>query len=718
MKAKTVIFLVLVSLLYACSEKGTRSFYMSPEGSDKNPGTIESPIATFDQALELIRQNPGKDVHIYLRGGQYILNETFTIRLSDWDATDNRLVFEAYQDEIPVISSDVPVTNWEKTEGNIWEAEIPADIKKTNTLYRSDKMLQRAKSKGFYLEKKEMYAKSEPDDKFLVHMPDNVLKDWNSLHDAEITIIPTWHWVMNRLPIGSVDKDKQIIRTNVPGTYALNGPNIGYWPEGTCWIENALEFLDEPGEWVMDSKQGKIYYWPLGQEPENICAPALTEFIRLEGEISYDAAYDRPIKNISFIGITFTRGDRFDWETSKTGWGLQHDWEMFDRPTAMVRMRGAENCLLDNCHFINSGGTAVRLDLHCQKNEIINSSIENVGGVGILLAGYGPGTKDVNHNNKIINNEIHHTGRLIWHSAGIFVWQSGENLIQNNLIHHVPYIGIVVSGRIRWDRSGESECSKTVRWAEIDSLIDPSEKRLDWYTREPFLHGRSNLIEYNDINHTMEIMGDGNCIYISGTGKNNIARNNYMHDNVSPSINANLRCDDDQNETIIENNIIANSCGEGFINKGKNTFKNNIIYNLMPQTPGGIDCLHQRGYNVFPSGDISGSVYQNNIFYSKTRGQLIITGDCKGDDCVALENVYLNDNVYFNEADVNWAAAYLDKQKKSGREQNSVFADPVFTDASHGDFSLKPGSPALKLGFVPIDLSRVGLRDTPGAMNE
>jgi len=184
-----------------------------------------------------------------------------------------------------------------------------------------------------------------------------------------------------------------------------------------------------------------------------------------------------------------------------------------------------------------------------------------------------------------------------------------------------------------------------------------------------------------------------------------------MHDNVSPSINANLRCDDDQNETIIENNIIANSCGEGFINKGKNTFKNNIIYNLMPETPDGIECLHQRGYNVLPYGDISGAVYQNNIYYSKTRGQLIITEGCKGEDCVSLENVYLNDNIFFNEADVHWAAAYLDKQKKSGREQNSVFADPVFTDAGNGDFSLKPDSPALKLGFVSIDLSRVGLQE-------
>ena len=46
--------------------------------------------------------------------------------------------------------------------------------------------------------------------------------------------------------------------------------------------------------------------------------------------------------------------------------------------------------------FANSGGTAVRLDLHCQRNQIAGNHIEHLGGAGILLAGYGPGTKDAN----------------------------------------------------------------------------------------------------------------------------------------------------------------------------------------------------------------------------------------------------------------------------------------------------------------------------------
>ena len=43
-------------------------------------------------------------------------------------------------------------------------------------------------------------------------------------------------------------------------------------------------------------------------------------------------------------------------------------------------------------------------------------------------------------------------------------------------------------------------------------------------------------------------------------------------------------------------------------------------------------------------------------------------------------------------------------------DRNSVVADPLFRDFERRDFRLKPGSPALKLGFEPIDTSRIGLK--------
>ncbi len=45
----------------------------------------------------------------------------------------------------------------------------------------------------------------------------------------------------------------------------------------------------------------------------------------------------------------------------------------------------------------------------------------------------------------------------------------------------------------------------------------------------------------------------------------------------------------------------------------------------------------------------------------------------------------------------------------AGADVHSVVADPLFVDPEHGDFTLKPESPALKLGFKPIPLGEIGL---------
>ena len=52
----------------------------------------------------------------------------------------------------------------------------------------------------------------------------------------------------------------------------------------------------------------------------------------------------------------------------------------------------------------------------------------------------------------------------------------------------------------------------------------------------------------------------------------------------------------------------------------------------------------------------------------------------------------------------------LKKQQRDGVDLHSLAVDPQFVDAANGDFRLNPNSPALKLGFIPIDVSNVGLR--------
>ena len=76
-------------------------------------------------------------------------------------------------------------------------------------------------------------------------------------------------------------------------------------------------------------------------------------------------------------------------------------------------------------------------------------------------------------------------------------------------------------------------------------------------------------------------------------------------------------------------------------------------------------------------------------------------------------------NVYYNNARAVRFPGNQDfaswQRKGAGRsgggeDANSLVANPQFVDGASNDFTLKPSSPAYKLGFVPIDNSDVGPR--------
>jgi hypothetical protein len=700
---------------------GEADFYIAPNGDDRDAGTLNKPFATLQRARDAVRllkiNSPYKAIRVLLRGGRYRLSETVVFSLKDSALEGGTITYEAFPGEKPVLHSGVPISVWQKmkedpeglakqAQGKIWTADLPGELPGFLTLYDGYSLLPRARGPGFI-------PTGQPDrgfwyskDQSLLRYPGDALNSLSAPHDAELVIITAAPWTMNILPIESVDAVTSTAQLHLPCTYATIKPHFGYFHNGSAWLENHLSVLDSPGEWVLDSRTRKIYLWPKGDKPgDGIVAPALIELIRIEGKIDQKGPKDTPVRGLAFRGITFTHGDRFMFEKNRHGLGVQHDWEMFDRSTALFRLRGAENCVIENCHFENAGGTAVRLDLHCQDNRVVGNHIEYVGGAGIFLCGYGPGTKDVNKKNAVINNEIHNVGEHYWHSAGIFAWQSGENRIANNLIHHTPYTAIVVSGRIVWDRSGQEECSRTIRWWEVDGVLGEQSGRLDWKTREPFLHARLNIVEYNNIHDVMEVMADGNGVYVSGAGKGNIVRWNHIHDCRSEQMAEGIRCDDDQHETLIQGNIIVRLGGmaTGIAIKGKNDIVNNIIANPVSPT--------KRGMISLELGPLDGSLVTRNIIYTtRSDTKVLFQSRLYGKGpAPLLKKCKADYNLYWNVSDPEWGNQHLDFERKHGIEQHSISANPMFVDPDRDDFRLKKGSPALTIGFVPIDQKQIGL---------
>ncbi len=714
-----VLALPLLATAFASAEPSRKAdLFVSATGSDRWSGTLaapnadgsDGPFATLTRARDAVRKlkkQKTTDILVLVREGTYQLENTVVFGLEDSGTGDATVTYAAYPGETPVFSSGREIEGFKRVidklpglpaaaQGNIWAADVS---RRFDTLYDAAGLLPRARSAGF--------IPLPGGTRDTLHFPEGRLKNWPNVEDVEIVVRPHHAWIVNVLPLASVDERAQIARTAIDATYAINQLHFLKETE-SCWVENVLEELDEPGEWVLNTKQRKLYLWPRGESP--VVAPQLTELIRIEGEIDKMGPKDVPVRNLCFRGLTFMHGERY--LLSADDAGLQHDWDMLDKANSLVRLRGAENCTIEQCHFTHSGSGAIRVDLHGQQNNISGNHIEYMGGAGILLCGYGPGNKDVNRHNLVCNNHIHHTGRIYSHSPGIMVWQSGENRVANNLIHHTPYTGIIISGCLTgfFTKRGR-ELGRTIRRHEIGRL--PAKPQLE--DVRPYLHTHDNRIEYNEIHHVMEMLGDGNAIYIRGAGAGNVIRRNYVHHLVTPMhMQCAIRTDGGQRDTLIAENLIYRCTSQGIILKLNNRCENNIVADIIAPP--------RAYYLAVREGPITGATIKRNIFYSSSTTCTFIdelpagngqaTEDRRGRGLARSKDADTDYNIYYCSADPELGRAMLEKQQSDGVDSHSRAVDPLFVDPENGDFRFKPGSPAPKMGIVPIDLSRVGVLPT------
>ena len=662
---------------------------------------------------------------VWIRGGEYVLDSTIIFGPEDSGTEEFPIHYRAWPNETPVFKGGKKLDNWKKSKddlpgisdkakGKLWYYEIPEHLKgvwQITTLYDGKKLLTRSRSEKFKTSEKQVLdpLNAQPKDvRGLDWDADPVvfsrefrysgddLKAWETPSDIEIFLSPKHRWLINMLPIERIDPKTKT-------AYFAVDPTYGIRPGNDYYVENAIEYLDEPGEWVFDSKAGRVYIWPESPlDKADIRAPFLQEFIRVEG-----IEDSLPVRFLHFDGLTFRHGMRDTWKPGDKG--LQHDWEMYDKGNAILRFRHAEDCSVVKCTFEASSGSGVRFDLHAQRNTVADCIFAHLGGTGILLSGYGPGLKDENKFNTVTNNYIHHVGTIYKHSPGIFIAQSGYNLISHNTIHDLAYNGMIISSCrphelvLAKPLSNRREWVSSIRTDEIGPFIKhiTPEMLRNWLEFdvskiEPLLHSRENLIEYNEIYRVMLELYDGNGIYFSAMGKNNRAVRNYLHDIYNS--NGYIRLDDVSGYTIITHNVGVRGSRMMQI-KGPGEIRNNfaidtelfiarrwcpteidnfILYNT-PQGKG-----HFNQYERFPGVNL---IYE---FFDRVSNSLIYVEN-PPDELKLGQDVIAPD-------------------KRGGANVGMLFADPLFDEEAMKQqiFTFKPGSPAYDLGIEPIDLRLAG----------
>jgi rhamnogalacturonyl hydrolase YesR len=711
--------------------------YIAPNGNDSWSGKLsepnfdnsDGPLATLGEARirvrEYISDGLSGPLTVLIRGGEYRLDSTIIFGPEDSGTREYPVYYRAFPNETPVFTGGIKLDDWQRciqnpeglpeaARGKLYFTDIPEELKgewHITSLYNGQKLLSRSRS-----EKLEVSDKHVPDmnnvqpKKLKIKNRDgkplkfsrefkynnNDIPNRANPSDIEIVISPRNRWLVNVLPLEKIDSDNNTAYFAIDPTYTP-------MPDDYYYVENASEYLDKPGEWIFDSEKGRVYIWPdFPIHSSDIRAPYLQEFIKVEGVEDGTSA-----RFIHFEGLTFRHGLRDTWKPGDKG--LQHDWEMYDKGNAILRFRHAEDCSVSKCTFETSSGSGVRLDLHAQRIQVADCLIENLGGTGILLSGYGPGLKDENKFNTVTNNYIHHVGTIYKHSAGIFIAQSGHNLISHNTIHELAYNGMIISGcrphelvlakplrnrrewvsSIRVDETGpfiKDITSEMLRnWLEFDvSMI------------EPLLHSRENRIEYNEIYRTMLELHDGNGIYFSAMGKNNRAVRNYLHDIYNS--NGYIRLDDVSGYTIITHNVGVRGSRMMQI-KGPGEIRNNFAFDT----------------KLFIARRWSPTEIDNFILYNTPQGKGHFNQNKRFPDVNTIYDFFdrVSNSLVFVENppdEIKLGHDVIAPDKRGDAEVGMLFADPMFDEdaITRRIFRFKPGSPAPDLGIEPIDLSSAG----------
>ena len=440
-----------------------------------------------------------------------------------------------------IISGGRQVTGWKRAGGKLWTAAV-ADVKAGKWHFRqlfvNGRRATRARTPnagetGSYTHLTEATL-SKDLKTYRLRLPSEHVAAWKNIGDVEILI--HGNWAINRKRLASADAKSGTITLAPPHAKAIpwNTPTRGRF----CYLENALEMLDRPGEWYLDRTTGVVTYWPPdGQDmtAAHVVAPVLKRLVEVVGTA------EKPVRNLHFSGISF---EHTAWPLPAGGYhGIQACHYITTGPKGPGRrwttIEPAIFCtFVDNVSITDGaiahiGGCGVYFSDGSRKCRIVGNHVHDVAANGIMLAGPND-EKLVPKNNRICNNYVHATGMEYFGSCGIWAGYVQGTTIAHNLVHDTPYTGVSVGWQ--WNPK-PTACKK-------------------------------NLLEANHIYDVMKKLADGGCIYTLGFQPGTVLRGNLLHD-VHRSAHT--------HGGAPNNGIFVDEGSKGFL------FERNVIYNTHGQ---------------------------------------------------------------------------------------------------------------------------------------
>ena len=547
---KTFTYLSFIIFLGWFPSLFAGEIYVSLQGNDKNHGTKEAPFYTSNRAIKqarewrrLNRPEVAGGIYIRLEEGVYAQRNSLFLRPEDSGTPDSPTVICAVDGAHPVISGGVAVTGWkrgcnhpavpEKLKQKIWSAEAPLIGNRrveTRQMWVNGHKVQRAAQ--FPDGGLERMIDFNPEEQTITIPVSQSVNPERLQNAGQLEMIVHQRWAIAILRVKSIDaKDGQaVVRFHEPESHLEFAhpwpqPVIGGEKGNSSFcLTNALELLDQPGEWFQEYPSGTIYYYPQAgenMETAEVIIPALETLVTIDGTLS------RPVKHIQFNGITFAHTSwmrpSFQGHVTLQGGfplldayklqepGLPEKAELenqawITRPETAIRVRGAEHIDFKHCTFRHLSSTGLDYEWAVTASSVEDCQFTDIGGTALLVGAFPDGgfethipfipadVRELCSHITIRNNFISNVTNEDWGCVGIGAGYVRNMDISHNEVCHLNYSGICVG----WG------------WTSLESGMC------------------NNRIEANYVHHFARRLYDAGGLYTLSNQPGSVMRNNRI----------------------------------------------------------------------------------------------------------------------------------------------------------------------------------------------
>jgi Right handed beta helix region len=646
--------------------------YLSPTGNDAADGSPAHPVASLARAQTLLRQS--HSTNAILDQGTYYLPDTLVLTAEDSGTNANPITWQSAPGKTVSISGGLKLDhlNWTPYQNGIVQTSVQDNLQTDQLFINGDRQILAR------------YPNFDPN----VNIFNGYAADCISTTRVATWSDPAGGFFHAMHPALWGDFSYLITGKNPDNTLKMEGgwqgnrsakPNAKY-----RFVENIFEELDSPGEWFLNKKTHTLYFYP----PAGLdLISAVVETPRLKNLIEFRGSEQSPVKWINFKGITFRHTLRTFMETKEPI--LRSDWTI--HRGGAIFFNGCEDCRIDKCFIDQVGGNALFVNNYNRRATIHDCRIDKAGASGVMFCGdpnavrnplfeYNqrqslsqidrtPGPKTNNYPADCLVDDCLITlpGRFEKQATGVGIDMAARITVRHSSIYDTPRAGINVG----------DGC-----WG-------------------------GDVIEFCDVFDTVKETGDHGSFNswgrdrwwgLKGVDLNTITRGPDkdipLLDVVEPITlrNSRWRCDHgwdiDLDDGSSNYRIYNNLCLNGGI-KNREGFDRTVENNICV---GNSFHSHVRYQN-------SEDIFRHNIVFHPYKP-------------VQMPAVW-GKEIDFNlldDAQAKAASPAAELQRLSKQDQHSIKADAMFTDPSHGDYTVKDGSPALTPGFKNFPMDQFGVQ--------